>query len=154
MNLAGSISGSASAVDVAFHVIIQLCSADDCSGGLRKTSTYPPLPGRLLSAYQGFSCSYVFLLISQNSICLNCSFGMCILELATLEYPYAECHSVPQIFKKVTLVRRERRKEVTGGWRINRDRCYSGVRMRFLSDASAGSLNGMLSLWLSLLKTA
>ncbi len=30
---------------------------------------------------------------------------MCLLELATLEYPYAECHSVPQIFKKVTLVR-------------------------------------------------
>lgn len=31
------------------------------------------------------------------------SFGMCLLELATLEYPYSECHSVPQIFRKVSL---------------------------------------------------
>lgn len=30
--------------------------------------------------------------------------GMCLLELATLEYPYSECHSVPQIFRKVTQV--------------------------------------------------
>jgi len=30
------------------------------------------------------------------------SFGMCLLELATLEYPYAECHGVAHIFKKVT----------------------------------------------------
>ncbi|KAG1679284.1 hypothetical protein FOA52_009314 [Chlamydomonas sp. UWO 241] len=30
------------------------------------------------------------------------SFGMCLLELATLEYPYSECHGVAQIFRKVT----------------------------------------------------
>ncbi|KAG2422616.1 hypothetical protein HXX76_010397 [Chlamydomonas incerta] len=40
---------------------------------------------------------------SYDERCDIYSFGMCLLELATLEYPYAECHSVPQIFKKVTL---------------------------------------------------
>ncbi|WIA19631.1 hypothetical protein OEZ85_005568 [Tetradesmus obliquus] len=30
------------------------------------------------------------------------SFGMCMLELATLEYPYSECRSVPAIFRKVS----------------------------------------------------
>ena len=29
---------------------------------------------------------------------------MCLLELATLEYPYSECHGVAQIFRKVTQV--------------------------------------------------
>ncbi|GFR50549.1 hypothetical protein Agub_g12823 [Astrephomene gubernaculifera] len=40
---------------------------------------------------------------SYDERCDIYSFGMCLLELATQEYPYAECHSVPQIFKKVTL---------------------------------------------------
>ncbi|MED6183047.1 hypothetical protein PIB30_034367 [Stylosanthes scabra] len=31
------------------------------------------------------------------------SFGMCILEMITLEYPYSECKNPAQIFKKVTL---------------------------------------------------
>ncbi|KAI8467307.1 MAG: WNK protein kinase, partial [Monoraphidium minutum] len=30
------------------------------------------------------------------------SFGMCMLELATMEYPYAECRNAAQIYKKVT----------------------------------------------------
>jgi len=30
------------------------------------------------------------------------SFGLCLLELATLEYPYAECRNPAQIFKKVS----------------------------------------------------
>ncbi|CAI9092177.1 OLC1v1027357C1 [Oldenlandia corymbosa var. corymbosa] len=30
------------------------------------------------------------------------SFGMCMLELVTCEYPYSECNNVAQIFKKVT----------------------------------------------------
>eukprot|EP00798_Chlamydomonas_sp_ICE-L_P004847 gene4846-34604_t len=30
------------------------------------------------------------------------SFGLCLLELATLEYPYSECRNAAQIFKKVT----------------------------------------------------
>ncbi|KAH1085547.1 hypothetical protein AAZX31_07G052000 [Glycine max] len=30
------------------------------------------------------------------------SFGMCILEMVTLEYPYSECQNPAQIFKKVT----------------------------------------------------
>ena len=31
------------------------------------------------------------------------SFGMCLLELATLEYPYGECRNAAQIYRKVTL---------------------------------------------------
>ena len=33
------------------------------------------------------------------------SFGMCILELVTLDYPYSECKNAAQIYKKVTTVR-------------------------------------------------
>ena len=33
------------------------------------------------------------------------SFGMCMLELATMEYPYAECRNAAQIYKKVTQAR-------------------------------------------------
>ncbi|ONK59790.1 uncharacterized protein A4U43_C08F10720 [Asparagus officinalis] len=29
------------------------------------------------------------------------SFGMCVLEMATLEIPYSECDSIPKIYKKV-----------------------------------------------------
>lgn len=32
------------------------------------------------------------------------SFGMCILELITCEYPYSECKNQAQIYKKVTSV--------------------------------------------------
>ena len=32
------------------------------------------------------------------------SFGMCLLELATMEYPYAECKNAAQIYRKVTTV--------------------------------------------------
>lgn len=32
------------------------------------------------------------------------SFGMCMLELATMEYPYAECRNAAQIYRKVTMV--------------------------------------------------
>eukprot|EP00201_Polytomella_parva_P011243 CAMPEP_0175061828 /NCGR_PEP_ID=MMETSP0052_2-20121109/13808_1 /TAXON_ID=51329 ORGANISM="Polytomella parva, Strain SAG 63-3" /NCGR_SAMPLE_ID=MMETSP0052_2 /ASSEMBLY_ACC=CAM_ASM_000194 /LENGTH=793 /DNA_ID=CAMNT_0016327739 /DNA_START=103 /DNA_END=2481 /DNA_ORIENTATION=- len=31
------------------------------------------------------------------------SFGMCLLELATMEYPYSECKNAAQIYKKVTM---------------------------------------------------
>lgn len=34
------------------------------------------------------------------------SFGMCLLELKTLEYPYSECKNAAQIYRKVTLVSR------------------------------------------------
>jgi serine/threonine protein kinase len=33
------------------------------------------------------------------------SYGMCLLELATLEYPYSECRNAAQIYRKVSLVR-------------------------------------------------
>jgi serine/threonine protein kinase len=33
------------------------------------------------------------------------SYGMCLLELATMEYPYIECRNAAQIYRKVTLVR-------------------------------------------------
>jgi len=32
------------------------------------------------------------------------SFGMCILEMVTCEYPYSECKNPAQIYKKVTSV--------------------------------------------------
>ena len=34
------------------------------------------------------------------------SFGMCMLEIVTCEYPYNECKNSAQIFKKVTSVSR------------------------------------------------
>ena len=33
------------------------------------------------------------------------AFGMCLLELVTVEYPYVECTNAAQIYKKVTSVR-------------------------------------------------
>ncbi len=33
------------------------------------------------------------------------SFGMCMLELATMECPYSECSNAAQIYRKVSLVR-------------------------------------------------
>lgn len=33
------------------------------------------------------------------------SFGMCILEMVTFEYPYSECTHPAQIYKKVISVR-------------------------------------------------
>jgi WNK lysine deficient protein kinase len=35
------------------------------------------------------------------------AFGMCMLELATLEYPYSECRSIPAIFMRVSKVGRQ-----------------------------------------------
>ena len=32
------------------------------------------------------------------------AFGMCLLELVTFDYPYAECINAAQIYKKVTSV--------------------------------------------------
>lgn len=32
------------------------------------------------------------------------AFGMCLLELLTLEYPYIECTNAAQIYRKVTAV--------------------------------------------------
>lgn len=32
------------------------------------------------------------------------AFGMCMMEMATLEYPYNECSGPAQIYKKVTTV--------------------------------------------------
>jgi WNK lysine deficient protein kinase len=34
-------------------------------------------------------------------------FGMCMLELATMQYPYSECVNAAQIYKRVTQVRLE-----------------------------------------------
>lgn len=30
------------------------------------------------------------------------SFGMCLLEMATMEIPYSECDSIAKIYRKVT----------------------------------------------------
>ena len=32
------------------------------------------------------------------------AFGMCMLEMATSEYPYSECQNAAQIYKRVTSV--------------------------------------------------
>jgi serine/threonine protein kinase len=32
------------------------------------------------------------------------AFGMCMLEMATSEYPYKECHNAAQIYRRVTTV--------------------------------------------------
>ena len=32
------------------------------------------------------------------------AFGMCVVEMATLEYPYSECQNAAQIYRKVTSV--------------------------------------------------
>ena len=32
------------------------------------------------------------------------AFGMCMLEMVTLEYPYMECQNAAQIYKRVTQV--------------------------------------------------
>lgn len=36
------------------------------------------------------------------------AFGMCMLEMATSEYPYSECQNAAQIYRKVTSVREGR----------------------------------------------
>lgn len=33
------------------------------------------------------------------------AFGMCMLEMASSEYPYSECQNAAQIYRKVTSVR-------------------------------------------------
>jgi WNK lysine deficient protein kinase len=33
------------------------------------------------------------------------AFGMCMLEMVTLEYPYMECQNAAQIYKRVTQVK-------------------------------------------------
>lgn len=53
------------------------------------------------------------------------SFGMCLLELATLEYPYSECRNAAQIYRKVTLVRPL--PPATWDWNNSRTRCLSGA---------------------------
>lgn len=43
------------------------------------------------------------------------AFGMCILEMATSEYPYTECQNAAQIYRKVTSVSATGAKEEEGG---------------------------------------
>ena len=44
------------------------------------------------------------------------AFGMCMLEMATSEYPYTECTGPAQIYKRVTNVS----KEDCASWKITR----------------------------------
>lgn len=41
------------------------------------------------------------------------AFGMCILEMATSEYPYSECQNAAQIYRKVTSVSKRKGKRPT-----------------------------------------
>ena len=61
------------------------------------------------------------------------AFGMCLLEMVTLEYPYMECKNPAQIYKKVTSVSgreggREGRGRGREGERGQRGRGREGVR--------------------------
>ena len=42
---------------------------------------------------------------SYNELVDIYSFGMCVLEMVTFEYPYSECSHPAQIYKKVISVR-------------------------------------------------
>ncbi len=46
---------------------------------------------------------------------------MCMLEMATMEYPYSECRSIPAIFRKVSQVRLTFRLAPERGGRAHRD---------------------------------
>lgn len=48
------------------------------------------------------------------------SFGMCMLEMLTSEFPYSECSNPAQIYKKVTSVR-------MNVYSISIKRCYGSV---------------------------
>lgn len=43
------------------------------------------------------------------------AFGMCMLEMATSEYPYSECQNAAQIYRKVTSVRPPSPKRIVHG---------------------------------------
>lgn len=50
------------------------------------------------------------------------AFGMCMLEMATSEYPYSECQNAAQIYRKVTSVREgreEREFQVSSHFHLN-----------------------------------
>lgn len=51
------------------------------------------------------------------------AFGMCMLEMATSEYPYSECQNAAQIYRKVTSV--SSRSNLSNGYCKYVDR-YSG----------------------------
>lgn len=55
------------------------------------------------------------------------SFGMCLLEMVTFEYPYSECTNAAQIYKKVSSVR--------GGLVC----CFGGGIIAMVAGAERGS---------------
>lgn len=52
------------------------------------------------------------------------AFGMCILEMATSEYPYSECQNAAQIYRKVTSVSKDT------DLRRNYPHARAGIRFR------------------------
>lgn len=66
------------------------------------------------------------------------AFGMCILEMATSEYPYSECQNAAQIYRKVTSVSKNRRRDgVSCGCSPPRGQTGSGISA--VSDSLKGS---------------
>lgn len=57
------------------------------------------------------------------------AFGMCMLEMATSEYPYSECQNAAQIYRRVTSVSLRPLSSVAVAERVK----------LFLLDASAGN---------------
>jgi WNK lysine deficient protein kinase len=68
------------------------------------------------------------------------SFGMCLLELATMEYPYTECKNAAQIYKKVTQVRALRAQRGSGEAMACRDFRHCAGRKRPQLPSRAGPL--------------
>lgn len=77
------------------------------------------------------------------------SFGMCLLELATLEYPYSECRNAAQIYRKVTLVRNAAARNALGSLqqassaRALLDRCVYLCRTLCWQAAHSGAARVM-----------
>uniref|UniRef100_A0A0C9S714 non-specific serine/threonine protein kinase n=1 Tax=Wollemia nobilis TaxID=56998 RepID=A0A0C9S714_9CONI len=60
------------------------------------------------------------------------SFGMCMLEMSTFEIPYSECHSIAQIYKKVTGGVRPAALQKVGDPEVRQfiEKCLADVSMR------------------------
>lgn len=70
------------------------------------------------------------------------AFGMCMLEMATSEYPYSECQNAAQIYRKVTSVSGPRAGGDAAGWcRGSRAEGAGGGRMELSGLAAPQSVS-------------
>lgn len=57
------------------------------------------------------------------------AFGMCMLEMATSEYPYSECQNAAQIYRKVTSV---------SMWHTKHTDCFPPLSLALLGWSQRG----------------